>query len=150
MEVQYGSPDIIEPWMEIVKSVRSVFPGLETEEALADHRKTVLRFMRENRALCVMEAEHPIGILLLSKKHNMICCLAISKAYRGKGIGSALLQKAISDLDRTRPITVTTFREDDENGLAPRALYKKYGFQERDLLVEYGYPLQRFVLPEDV
>ena len=146
MEVAYGTSRDIESWMELVQEVRWNFPGLETKEALEDHRQTVLRFMDERRALCVKDGESVIGVLLLSQKHNMICCLAVSPQYRRKGIASLLLKKALAKLDRTRNITVTTFRNDDEKGTAPRRLYQKFGFEEGKLLEEFGYPVQEFVL----
>ena len=93
MEVAYGTSRDIESWMELVQEVRWNFPGLETKEALEDHRQTVLRFMDERRALCVKDGESVIGVLLLSQKHNMICCLAVSPQYRRKGIASLLLKK---------------------------------------------------------
>ena len=146
MKAEYGTPLDIESWMELVQRVSWNFPGLETEAALEDHRKTVLRFMGENRALCVKNAEKVVGVLLLSKKHNMICCLAVAPEYRRKGIASALLEKALSALDRSKDITVTTFRDNDEKGIAPRGLYKQYGFTEEKLMIENDYPVQRFVL----
>lgn len=146
MKVEYGTSLDIESWMELVQSVSWNFPGLETEAAIEDHRKTVLRFMSENRALCVKDDENVFGVLLLSKKHNMICCLAVAPEYRRKGIASALLEKALSELDRSKDITVTTFRDNDEKGIAPRGLYKQYGFTEEKLMVENDYPVQRFVL----
>ena len=146
MKVEYGTSLDIESWMELVQSVSWNFPGLETEAAIEDHRKTVLRFMSENRALCVKDDENVVGVLLLSKKHNMICCLAVAPEYRRKGIASALLEKALSELDRSKDITVTTFRDNDEKGIAPRGLYKQYGFTEENLMVENDYPVQRFVL----
>ena len=146
MKVEYGTSLDIESWMELVQSVSWNFPGLETEAAIEDHRKTVLRFMSENRALCVKDDENVVGVLLLSKKHNMICCLAVAPEYRRKGIASALLEKALSALDRSKDITVTTFRDNDEKGIAPRGLYKQYGFTEEKLIVENDYPVQRFVL----
>ncbi len=146
MKVEYGTLQNIESWMQLVQRVRWIFPGLETEAALDDHRKTVLRFMGENRALCVKDAEKVVGVLLLSKKHNMICCLAVAPEYRRNGIASALLEKALSELDRSRDITVTTFRVNDEKGIAPRALYKRFGFAEEKLMIENDYPVQRFVL----
>lgn len=146
MRAEYGTVMDIESWMELVQQVRWNFPGLETEAALDDHRKIVLRFMGENRALCVKNGVKLIGVMLLSKRHNMICCLAVAPECRRSGIASALLENALCDLDRSRDITVTTFRESDEKGIAPRALYKKFGFVEGNLLVEYGYPLQEFVL----
>ena len=145
MKVEYGTSQDLESWMELVKKVRWNFPGLETEEALEDHRQTVLRFMAERRALCVKNGDHVIGVLLLSKKHNMICCLAVDPAFRRNGIASALLEQALSELDRSGNITVTTFREHDEKGTAPRALYRRFGFTDGKLLTEFGYPVQEFV-----
>ena len=146
MQVEYGRIRDIESWMELVQHVRWNFPGLETEEAMEEHRRTVLRFMGENRALCVKNAEQIMGVLLLSKKHNMVCCLAVAPEHRRKGVASALLEKSLSELDRTRDVTVTTFREDDVKGTAPRALYKRFGFVEDHLLIENDYPVQKFVL----
>ena len=145
MIVQYGALQDIDSWMQLVQRVRWNFPGLETEAALEDHRKTVLRFMGENRALCVKDAEKVVGVLLLSKKHNMICCLAVAPEYRRNGIASVLLEKALAELDRSRDITVTTFRANDEKGIAPRAVYKQFGFKEDNLMIDYDFPVQRFV-----
>ena len=146
MKVEYGIAQEIESWMDLVQRVSWNFPGLETEAAIEDHRRTVLRFMGENRALCVKNAEKVVGVLLLSKKHNMICCLAVAPEYRRNGIASALLEKALAELDRSRDITVTTFRDNDEKGIAPRVLYKRFGFKEENLMIENDYPVQRFVL----
>ena len=76
----------------------------------------------------------------------MICCLAVSPQYRRCGIGSILLEKAINELDPYKDITVSTFRENDAKEIAPRALYKKFGFVEDELIEEFGYPNQKFVL----
>ena len=150
MEVQFGTPDMIEAWMGLVTLVSWNFPGLETRAALEEHRETVLKFMNQHRALCVAAGGRIAGVLLFSVKHNMICCLAVHPDYRRQGIGAALLQKALDCLDRTRPVTVTTFRAEDEKGTAPRALYRRFGFQEGTLSEEFGYPVQELVLrPEN-
>ncbi len=144
--VLYGNEKDISSWMELVNTVKQEFPGLETETAIEEHKETVLKFMKDKRALCVKECEKIVGVLLLSKKHNMICCLAVLPEYRKQGIGSALVEAALNDLDRTKNITVSTFREGDKKGIAPRRLYKKYGFTEGELTEEFGYPNQVFVL----
>lgn len=146
MEVLYGTREDIYSWSELVREVSPVFPGLETEEALEEHRNTVLEFMDEKRALCVKINGRIAGVLLFSVKHNMICCLAVSPMHRNKGIASALLSAALERLDKNRDITVTTFREGDEKGTAARALYKKFGFSEDKLVEEFGYPNQLFIL----
>ena len=127
-----GIEEDIESWMKLVKNVRWNFPGLETEQALEEYKNTVIKFMGQKRAICVKKENEVIGVLLFSHKYNMICCLAVSPNYRNQGIASKLLLYALDKLDRTKIITVSTFREDDEKGIAPRALYKKYGFIVND------------------
>ena len=144
--VTEGRIEDIGPWMVLVESVSPAFPGLETEQERLEHRKTVLKFMEQHRALCVKDGNTVVGVLLFSTRHNMICCLAVSGACRNRGIGSKLLSCALEKLDRTRPITVSTFREEDEKGKAPRALYQKFGFVPAALTEEFGYPNQEFIL----
>lgn len=146
MDVLFGQPEDIGSWMELVRRVSGNFPGLETDESIEEHRQTVLRFMKKKQALCVKTEGNIAGVLLFSRSRNMICCLAVSPPYRRQGIASALLTKAIGELDRSRDITVSTFRADDGKGTAPRALYKKFGFTEGELIEEFGYPNQRFIL----
>jgi hypothetical protein len=43
-------------------------------------------------------------------------------------------------------ISVTTFRENDEKGIAPRSLYKKFGFVESEFVEKNGYLQQEFIL----
>lgn len=144
--VQYAKEQDLLSWMELVRAVRWNFPGLETEAAMEEYKATVLKFMKDNRALCVKDGAKVIGVLLFSKKHNMICCLAVSPEYRKQGIGSSLLTAALNDLDSTRDITVSTFREDDPKGVAPRAFYRKFGFVAGELARECDYPVQVFLL----
>ena len=146
MEVLFGKESDIDSWMELVKQVSWNFPGLETDDRIEEHKMTVLKFISKRQALCVKDNIDVIGILLFSRNKNMICCLAVSPDYRNQGIASTLLRMALSELDKNKDITVSTFREDDDKGIAPRALYKSFGFEEGELTVEFGYPNQIFVL----
>ncbi len=146
MQVQFGKNSDIDEWMKLVEEISWNFPGLETKEKIDGHRETVLRFISKEQALCVKEDTKIIGVLLFSRGHNMICCLGVSPQYRRCGIASMLLGKALEQLDRTKDITVSTFREEDEKGTAPRALYKKFGFTEGELIEEFGYPNQTLIL----
>lgn len=150
IKVELGRPSDINSWMRLVRKVSWNFPGLETEQSIEEHKITVLKFMNDKRALCVKNEEDIIGVLLYSRKHNMICCLAVDPAYRKKGIASMLLSEALDKLDRDKDITVSTFRENDVKGIAPRNLYKKFGFEEDELIEEFGYPNQRFVLHANI
>lgn len=146
MKVLFGETSDIDSWMQLVKQVSWNFPGLETEESIEEHKMTVLKFISRRQALCVKDNKEVVGVLLFSRNKNMICCLAVSPEYRKRGIASALLIKALSELDRNKDITVSTFRDNDDKGIAPRALYKGFGFEEGELTKEFGYPNQVFVL----
>lgn len=146
MDILFGNIADIDSWMALVKRVSWNFPGLETAESIEEHKQTVLKFISKKQALCVKKCNEVVGVLLFSRNHNMICCLAVAPGYRQCGIASELLKKALEELDRSKDISVSTFREEDEKGIAPRALYKKFGFKEDELIEEFGYPNQRFVL----
>ena len=147
MQIQFGKSADIDGWMNLVEEISWNFPGLETKEKIDGHRETVLRFISKEQALCAKEANGKIvGVLLFSRGHNMICCLGVSPAHRRNGIASHLLSRALEQLDRTKDISVSTFREEDEKGKAPRALYRKFGFVEGELIEEFDYPNQRFIL----
>ena len=146
MQLFYAIPEDIDDWMRLVTRVRWNFPGLETEEGLSDYRETVLKFMKKRQAICVKEDGGIKGVMLFSRGRNMICCLAVSPDFRRRGVASVLMDEALRELDRTKEISVSTFRAEDEKGLAPRALYEKYGFVPDALIMEMGYPNQKYVL----
>lgn len=146
MQLFYGVPEDIEKWMNLIEEVRWNFPGLETQEKLDAHKTAVLQFMEKRQAVCVKEEAEIAGVLLFSREHNMICCLAVAPQYRRRGAATMLMNEALANLDRTKEITVSTFRADDENGVAPRALYEQFGFVPDALIEEFGYPNQKFVL----
>ena len=52
VEIGLARPCDIDRWMALVEQVKDAFPGLETPEALAEHRGTVLDFMRRGGAIC--------------------------------------------------------------------------------------------------
>ena len=47
----------------------------------------------------------------------------------------------------SQEISMTTYREGDKADTGHRDILKQLGFAERELLIEFGYPTQRFVLP---
>ena len=63
--------------------------------------------------------------------------------YTIKNGGNVILK---GYLDRAKEISVSTFRADDVKGIAPRTLYEKFGFVADELIEEFDYPNQKFVL----
>ena len=44
MKIILGNESDIDSWMELVNKVKESFPGLESKEALDEHRNTVMNF----------------------------------------------------------------------------------------------------------
>lgn len=146
MNIQFAKPEHIDGWMALVEQVRDAFPGLETAEAMAEHRATVLQFMRSSSAICAVDGERVIGALLFSKEDSMLCFLAVAPAYRRQHIARQMVDFMLTQMEDGKDITVTTYREGDPNGIAARAFYKRLGFSEGKLTEEFGSPVQEFVL----
>ena len=124
--------------MNLAVRVKDNFPGFEEES----YRQTVVRNMARGSARCVKIEGKMAGILLFSVRHGCLSYMAVAPEYRRKGVGGALIEAMLDEMDGE--VWVDTFREDDPMGEAPRALYRKYGFEEGELLEDFGYPVQRF------
>ena len=85
-------------------------------------------------------------MLILSEQCGGIGFLAVHPEARRRGVASALVRMMLGVLPADQDVFVTTYREDDPLGAAPRALYKRLGFKEAELVMRYGYPCQQFVL----
>lgn len=133
-------------WMELIRMVSRKFPGLETEELLMGYQETVIKNISRNSAICAKNHEKVVGALLFSVKHSMLCCMAVHPNYRRNGIATKMIDLMLAQLPDNCDVVVTTFRENDEKGNAPRALYKKIGFVEDKLGYEFDYPQQKFIL----
>ena len=146
MEISLARPCEIDRWMALVDQVKAAFPGLETPEAMAEHRSTVLGFMERNAALCAKINGNIVGALLFSREDSVLCFLAVDPGFRRRHIAEKLVRHMFTFLDSDRDATVTTYREDVPEGRAARAFYRHLGFVEGRLTEEFGSPVQEFVL----
>lgn len=145
MKLELGKHNDIENWMHLVDKVKESFPGLETEEALLEHRNTVLQFMDKDSAICAKCGGQLVGGLLFSKEDHMLCFLAVDPDHRRQHIAENMVSYMLSLMDSASDIVVTTYREGDPEGIAARAFYQKLGFVEGRLTEEFGSPVQEFV-----
>lgn len=146
MNIQLAKPEHIDAWMALVEQVRDAFPGLETAEAMAEHRATVLKFMQSSSAIWAVDAGRAIGALLFSKGNSVLCFLAVDPIYRRQHIARQMVDFMLTQMEVGRDITVTTYREGAPNGIAARAFYKRLSFSEGKLTEEFGCPVQESVL----
>lgn len=136
----------ISAWMALVDIVKDNFPGLDSHDEINQYQLTLRKNIKRKTAICVKLSEKVVGLLLFSLKSNCLSCMAVHPDHRQSGIATEMIEKTIELFPRDMDISVTTFRENDPLGTAPRALYKKFGFIEGDLIEEFNYPHQKFIL----
>lgn len=146
IKVCYATEDNLNSWMSLIQIVKDDFPGLETEEKLNKYRAIVKKNIDRQTAICALFGNMVVGFILFSTKHNMLCQMAVHPEFRRRHVATRMFELMLEKMDKTRPILVETFREDDKKGVAPRAFYKKMGFEEGEFTSFDGYPLQKFYL----
>ena len=100
------------------------------------------------QALILKDGKTAVGIMLFSGKNGSIDFMGTHPLYRKKGIPKAFLDKVMGELIKDREISITTYRDGDKADTGHRDVIKGLGFAEAELLVEYGYPTQKFILTE--
>lgn len=144
--IKFATEADFNSWMQLVLFVKDNFPGLDTSEDIEGYQQTLLKNIRRESAVCAKVGDEVVGILLFSYHSSCLSCMAVHPNYRRQGIAEAMITKMLDVMPPNQTITVTTFREGDAKGEAPRALYKKYGFVEDELIMEFNYPHQKMIL----
>ena len=136
----------IPAWMELMRLVIDGYPVMDE----TDYLNEITKAMEEERALILKACNILIGAMTFSKIANSIEFLGIHPQYRNQGIQKLLLEVLLEKHLPGKEISMTTYRAGDKADTGHRDLLKSLGFAERELLIEYGYPTQRFVLnPSD-
>ncbi len=166
--IKFATPADVDDWMELVSLTVDGYPCLDKDDYIAN----LHQYIADKKALILREgaasaqpnrnvaAELPpwdgrgryhmaIGVMGFSPDTGSIDFLAVHPQYRHLGITRLFLDKLTDELLFGKEITLTTYRAGDKADTGWREEYRRLGFTERELLVEYGYPTQRFVrLPE--
>lgn len=141
-DIQFATPADIEDWMALVNLTIDGYPCLNKSE----YRAQLHQCIANKNALILRDERTAIGILGFSADTGSIDFLAIHPQYRHFEIAQLFLDKLADDLLFGKEISLTTYRTGDKADTGYREEYRRLGFAERELLVEYGYPTQRFVL----
>lgn len=141
-DIKFAVPADIDDWMELVSLTIDGYPCLNK----AEYIKNLHQYIAEKKALILRDEGMAIGIMGFSAGTGNIDFLAVHPQYRHLGITKLFLDKLVDELLYGKEITLTTYRAGDKADTGYREEYYRLGFAERELLIEYGYPTQRFVL----
>ena len=132
-------------WMELVRLAIDGYPYLDE----ADYVEKLQKFIRQKRALVMEKEGLLIGVIAFSYASGSIEFLGVHPQYRKRGVQKILLDVLMEEYLPGREISITTYRERDRADTGYRKELKRLGFAERELLMEFGYPTQRFVRPPE-
>lgn len=142
-DIKFASSGDIDDWMELVSFTIDGYPCLNEAEYL----ENLQQYIADKRALILRDEGMAIDVMGFSTETGSIDFLAVHPQYRNLGITKIFLDKLVDELLCGKEISLTTYRAGDKADTGYREEYCRLGFAERELLVEYGYPTQRFVLP---
>jgi len=141
-DIRFALPADVDNWMELVDLTVDGYPCLDRSEYAANLR----RYIAEKRALLLRDGSTAVSAMGFSADGGSIDFLAVHPQYRRFDVTELFLQKLTGELLQGREISVTTYRAGDKADTGYRGEYRRLGFVEKELLVEYGYPTQRFAL----
>ena len=145
-DIRIAETGDIPAWMDLMRLVIDGYPVMDE----VDYLKEITKATEEMRALILKEDNILIGAMTFSKNSGSIDFLGIHPQYRNQGIQKLFLEVLWENYLPGQEISMTTYREGDKADTGHRDLLKSLGFAERELMIEYGYPTQRFVFsPSD-
>ena len=133
----------IPAWMNLMRLVIDGYPVMNE----ADYLNAITKSIDEKRALVLKDGNILVGAMMFSDQSGCIDFLGINPQYRKQGIQKLFLDALMEIYLPGQEISMTTYREGDTADTGHRDILKQLGFAERELLIEFGYPTQRFVLP---
>lgn len=144
-EIVFAEKRDIPIWMDLVRLVVDGFPYLIEDEYIED----LNQYIDKQQAFVMKDKSIAIGIMMFNKKTGSIDFLGIHPQYRKQGIAKAFLDKVMNEFGIDSEISITTFREGDKADTGYRKTIKNLGFAEAELLIEFGYPTQKFILKNE-
>lgn len=144
-DIKTATEEDIPCWMTLVRLVVNGFPYLNEKE----YMEVLKQKIRTGQALILKDGAIAIGVMLFTYDTGSIDFMGSHPLYGKKGIPKAFLSKVMGELLKGKEISITTYREGDRADTGQRREIKGLGFAEAELLVEYGYPTQRFIMKED-
>ncbi len=134
--------DIVD-WMNLMRLVIDGYPVMDEDDYLAKLEESI----DEKRALVLREGDTLIGAMAFTYSPGSIEFLGVHPQYRNRGLQKLFLDALLETYLPGQEISTTTFREQDKADTGHRDMLLQLGFAEKELLTEFGYPTQRFVLP---
>ena len=133
MVIRLAELNDLREWRIVANDVAEIFgnPIMAEDPEFIDYAE---RKIAQKEAIAAVDEQTAkcIGFIGFSRHFNRITWFGVLETHRNQGVGSSLLKLALSELDRSKEITVETYRNTYELGKPARHVYIKHGFVEID------------------
>lgn len=144
-DIRFAERKDIPAWMELVRLVIGGYPHLEEK----GYVRKLEQYIARKEALILQEKDSTVGAMAFSYGTGRIEFFGIHPQFRRKNLTKLFLDKLVEEILPGQPVSMTTYRAGDRADTGYRRMLQDLGFAERELLIEFGYPTQRFMLPPE-
>ena len=141
-DIHLARREDIPDWMNLMRLVIDGYPVMDEDDYSAKLEESI----DEKRALVLKAGNVLIGAMAFTYFPGSIEFLGVHPQYRNRGLQRLFLDALLEIYLPGREISTTTYRAQDKADTGHRNLLLQLGFAEKELLTEFGYPTQRFVL----
>ena len=141
-DIQKAKESDVSDWMYLTSLVIDGYPCLDE----AEHRRALCQSVKEGRAFVIRDGHRLAGAVSMGPQGGRIDFLAVHPQYKNLEIENLFVGWIMQELLPGEEIDMTTYRQGDRADTGHRRRLWELGFEGRELLWEYGYPVQRFVL----
>jgi ribosomal protein S18 acetylase RimI-like enzyme len=132
LKTQVSTLDDFPQWLRLAGEIEPLFGPMVEDPRFSE---SLRRAIAAKEAFCIRNLDGDKqqtlqGGIVICRKKNEILWFAVAEKSRRQGIGKALLEEAIRQLDSGRSMIVTTFAESVEKGFPARKLYHLYSFKD--------------------
>ena len=141
-DIRLARREDIPDWMNLMRLVIDGYPVMDEDDYSAKLEESI----DEKWALVLKAGNVLIGAMAFTYSPGSIEFLGVHPQYRNRGIQRLFLDALLEIYLPGQEISTTTYRAQDKADTGHRNLLLQLGFAEKELLTEFGYPTQRFVL----
>lgn len=131
----------IPAWMDLMRLVIDGYPEMNE----SDYLEKLKECIDEKRALVLKDDNILIGAMAFTYVPGSIEFLGVHPQYRNCGIQKMFLDALLETYLPGQEISTTTYRKQDKADTGHRDILLQLGFAEKELLIEFGYPTQRYI-----
>ncbi len=144
--IDHAAPGHLASCLSLLELLSERSAGGMTAENRNLCRNVMQKAILRKNALCALDKNTVVGILLFSPQENRLWCPAVHPGYRRQKIASQMINRALKKLDPERDIIAQAFAVTDK--AAENAFFRSLGFVSADRCRPDTGHSEQYVLPK--